>query len=204
MVCGQALRPGVTCITWRTLSLRDIDIQSASWPTHPEYTFSHPNGLLFATQFVQIALVVTEKAAFEDMRMEALFRMCLRRPPAWRRAVERDAENHSNYAMCPEDRYHDIAKSLTETFIVEKVKEMLGATSSSFASQRRRSVKRSKATKAVATLSFVAAAEKGVPLCQHLADSAGVNVNPSFVLLPRVQRYQQWIVCWEQACVPRV
>ncbi|KAF5337956.1 hypothetical protein D9757_014846 [Collybiopsis confluens] len=28
----------------------------------------HPNGLSFATQFAQIALVVTEKAAFEDMR----------------------------------------------------------------------------------------------------------------------------------------
>lgn len=33
----------------------------------PKYTFSHPSGLLFATQFAQIALVVTEKAAFEDM-----------------------------------------------------------------------------------------------------------------------------------------
>jgi fatty acid synthase subunit alpha, fungi type len=29
-----------------------------------------PSGLLFATQFAQIALVVTEKAAFEDMRMK--------------------------------------------------------------------------------------------------------------------------------------
>jgi len=43
------------------------------------YTFSHPNGLLFATQFAQIALVVTEKAAFEDMRL---------------------LENRSNYPMC--------------------------------------------------------------------------------------------------------
>jgi len=31
------------------------------------YTFSHPTGLLFATQFTQIALVVIEKAAFDDM-----------------------------------------------------------------------------------------------------------------------------------------
>ncbi|KAF5389975.1 hypothetical protein D9757_013855 [Collybiopsis confluens] len=47
----------------KTLPLfADIDIR-----TH-KYTFSHPNGLLFATQFAQIALVVTEKAAFEDMR----------------------------------------------------------------------------------------------------------------------------------------
>jgi fatty acid synthase subunit alpha len=36
------------------------------------YTFSHPNGLLFATQFVQIALVVTEKAVFDDMRSKGL------------------------------------------------------------------------------------------------------------------------------------
>ena len=34
----------------------------------PKYTFSHPNSLLFATQIAQIALVVTEKAAFEDTR----------------------------------------------------------------------------------------------------------------------------------------
>jgi fatty acid synthase subunit alpha, fungi type len=34
----------------------------------PKYTLGHPTGLLFATQYAQIALVVTEKAAFEDMR----------------------------------------------------------------------------------------------------------------------------------------
>jgi hypothetical protein len=32
----------------------------------PKYTFSHPTGLLFTTQFAQIALVVKEKAAFEN------------------------------------------------------------------------------------------------------------------------------------------
>ncbi|KIM75600.1 hypothetical protein PILCRDRAFT_798949, partial [Piloderma croceum F 1598] len=31
----------------------------------PKYTFSHPTGLPFATQFAQNALVVTEKAAFK-------------------------------------------------------------------------------------------------------------------------------------------
>lgn len=36
----------------------------------PKYSFNHPNSLLFATQFAQIALVVTEKAAFEDTRMK--------------------------------------------------------------------------------------------------------------------------------------
>ena len=47
----------------KTLPLfSDIDIRT------PKYTFNHPNGLLFATQFAQIMLVVTEKAAFEDMQ----------------------------------------------------------------------------------------------------------------------------------------
>jgi fatty acid synthase subunit alpha, fungi type len=49
-------------------TLADIDVRC------PKYTFSHPAGLLFATQFAQIALVVTqaEKAAFEDMRVKGL------------------------------------------------------------------------------------------------------------------------------------
>ena len=34
----------------------------------PCYTFSHSTSLLFATQIAQIALVITEKAAFEDIR----------------------------------------------------------------------------------------------------------------------------------------
>ena len=37
-----------------------------------KYTFFSPTGLLFSTQFAQIALVVTEKAAFEDMRARGL------------------------------------------------------------------------------------------------------------------------------------
>jgi fatty acid synthase subunit beta len=48
----------------KTLPLfADIDVRC------PKYTFSHPTGFLYATQFAQIALVVTEKAAFEDMRV---------------------------------------------------------------------------------------------------------------------------------------
>ena len=51
----------------KTLPLfANIDIRTA------RYTFSHPNGPLFATQFAQIALVVTEKAAFEDIRARGL------------------------------------------------------------------------------------------------------------------------------------
>ena len=45
-------------------TLADIDIRCQ------RYTISHPAGLLFATQFAQITLVVTEKAAFEDMRVK--------------------------------------------------------------------------------------------------------------------------------------
>lgn len=96
----------------------------------PQYTFSHPNGLLFATQFAQIALVVTEKAAFEDMRSKGLVQkncpfaghslgeysalasiadvlpvsslvdIVFYRGITMQRAVERDEHNRSNYAMC--------------------------------------------------------------------------------------------------------
>ncbi|KAI5122922.1 hypothetical protein M0805_007600 [Coniferiporia weirii] len=96
----------------------------------PQYTFSHPGGLLFATQFAQIALVVTEKAAFEDMRAKGLVQndsgfaghslgeysalasiadvlpisslvdVVFYRGITMQRAVERDEQNRSNYAMC--------------------------------------------------------------------------------------------------------
>lgn len=95
-----------------------------------KYTFSHPNGLLFATQFAQIALVVTEKAAFEDMRAHGVVQrdcafaghslgeysalasiadalpassvvdVVFYRGITMQRAVERDSLNRSNYAMC--------------------------------------------------------------------------------------------------------
>ncbi|KAJ9117347.1 hypothetical protein QFC24_006441 [Naganishia onofrii] len=44
----------------------DIDLYTT------RYTFSHHQGLLFATQYTQIALVVTEKAAFDDMKAKGL------------------------------------------------------------------------------------------------------------------------------------
>jgi fatty acid synthase subunit beta len=95
----------------------------------PKYTFSHPAGLLFATQFAQIALVVTEKAAFEDMRVKGFIQkdcafaghslgeysalasitdvlhisaldVVFYRGITMQCAVERDSENRSNYAMC--------------------------------------------------------------------------------------------------------
>jgi fatty acid synthase subunit alpha len=71
---GQAIRQRYMDMTYDTMDkdghvktlplFADIDVRC------PKYTFSHPGGLLFATQFAQIALVVTEKAAFEDMRVK--------------------------------------------------------------------------------------------------------------------------------------
>lgn len=109
----------------RTLPLfGDINVRTQ------RYTFSHPNGLLFATQFAQIALVVTEKAAFEDMQskgfiqnnavfaghslgeysalasvagvlpISSLVDVVFYRGITMQRAVERDSANRSNYAMC--------------------------------------------------------------------------------------------------------
>ena len=131
---GQAIRQRYMDMTYDTMDkdgnvktlplFADIDIRT------PKYTFSHPNGLLYATQFAQIALVVTEKAAFEDMRMKgfvqkdcafaghslgeysalasiadvlpisALVDVVFYRGITMQRAVERDSQNRSNYAMC--------------------------------------------------------------------------------------------------------
>ncbi|TFK33214.1 fatty acid synthase [Crucibulum laeve] len=131
---GQAIRQRYMDMTYDTMDkdgnvktlplFADINVRT------PKYTFSHPTGLLFATQFAQIALVVTEKAAFEDMRMKgfvqkdcgfaghslgeysalasiadvlhisALVDVVFYRGITMQRAVERDAQNRSNYAMC--------------------------------------------------------------------------------------------------------
>lgn len=131
---GQAIRQRYMDMTYdttdkhgnvKTLPLfADIDVRT------PKYTFSHPNGLLFATQFAQIALVVTEKASFEDMRVKgfvqrdcafaghslgeysalasiadvlhisALVDVVFYRGITMQRAVEWDSQNRSNYAMC--------------------------------------------------------------------------------------------------------
>jgi len=131
---GQAIRQRYMDMTYDTMDkdgnvktlplFSDIDVRT------PAYTFSHPAGLLFATQFAQIALVVTEKAAFEDMRskglvvkgcayaghslgeysalasiadvlpISSLVDVVFYRGITMQRAVERDARNRSNYAMC--------------------------------------------------------------------------------------------------------
>ncbi|KAG5638483.1 hypothetical protein H0H81_012415 [Sphagnurus paluster] len=131
---GQAIRQRYMDMTYDTMDkdgniktlplFADINVRT------PKYTFSHPSGLLFATQFAQIALVVTEKAAFEDMRakgfvqkdcafaghslgeysalasiadvlhISALVDVVFYRGITMQRAVERDSQNRSNYAMC--------------------------------------------------------------------------------------------------------
>ncbi|KAH9950013.1 fatty acid synthase [Amylocystis lapponica] len=131
---GQAIRQRYMDMTYDTMDkdgnvktlplFGDIDVRTQ------RYTFSHPNGLLFATQFAQIALVVTERAAFEDLRskgliqkdsafaghslgeysalasiadvlaISALVDVVFYRGITMQRAVERDAHNRSNYAMC--------------------------------------------------------------------------------------------------------
>jgi fatty acid synthase subunit alpha len=76
---GQAIQQCYMVMTYDTMDkdghvknllfFADIDVGC------PKYTFSHPGGLLFATQFAQIALVVTEKAAcVSNLNLKALFR----------------------------------------------------------------------------------------------------------------------------------
>ncbi|KAG8213088.1 hypothetical protein J3R82DRAFT_11484 [Butyriboletus roseoflavus] len=151
---GQAIRQRYMDMTYDTMDkdgtvktlplFADIDVRT------PKYTFSHPNGLLFATQFAQIALVVTEKAAFEDMRakgfvqkdcafaghslgeysalasiadvlhISALVDVVFYRGITMQRAVERDAHNRSNYAMCAVNPGR-ISKTFTDAALREVV-----------------------------------------------------------------------------------
>lgn len=130
---GQGIRQRYMDLTYDTIDAEgnvktqplfsDIDLYTTS------YTFSHPQGLLFATQYTQIALVVTEKAAFDDMKAKGLIDpeaafaghslgeysalaaiadvlpissladVVFFRGITMQRAVQRDAEGKSQYAM---------------------------------------------------------------------------------------------------------
>ncbi|KAJ6624064.1 fatty acid synthase [Mycena sp. CBHHK59/15] len=158
---GQAIRRRYMDMTYDTMDkdgnvktlplFADIDVRT------PKYTFSHPTGLLFATQFAQIALVVTEKAAFEDMRMKgyvqkdcafaghslgeysalasiadvlpisALVDVVFYRGITMQRAVERDSENRSNYAMCAVNPSR-ISKTFTDAALREVVDSIATST----------------------------------------------------------------------------
>ena len=68
---GQEIRERYMEMTYNTMDkdghVKTLPLFADINNRTPLYTFSHPNGLLYATQFAQIALVVTERSAFEDM-----------------------------------------------------------------------------------------------------------------------------------------
>ncbi|OBZ77209.1 hypothetical protein A0H81_02829 [Grifola frondosa] len=131
---GQAILRRYVDITYDTMdkdgNVKTLPLVSDINVCTQHYTFSHPAGLPFATQFVQIALVVTEHAAFEDMRskgfvqidsafaghspreyyalafiadvlaISSLVDVVFYLGITMQRVVEHDAENRSNYAMC--------------------------------------------------------------------------------------------------------
>jgi malonyl CoA-acyl carrier protein transacylase len=131
---GQAIRERYMEMTYDTT---DKDGNIKSLPLFADinvrtlqHTFTHPKGLLFATQFAQIALVVMSRAAFEDIRSKGLVQpdaafaghslgefsalasvadilpnsslvdIVFYRGLTMQHAVERDEQGRSNYAMC--------------------------------------------------------------------------------------------------------
>ncbi|KZT67951.1 hypothetical protein DAEQUDRAFT_367722 [Daedalea quercina L-15889] len=159
---GQAIRQRYMDMTYDTMDkdgnvktlplFGDINVRTQ------RYTFSHPTGLLFATQFAQIALVVTERAAFEDMRSKGLVQngapfaghslgeysalasiadvlaisslvdIVFYRGITMQRAVERDAQNRSNYAMCAVNPSR-VSKTFTDAALREVVDDIAQKTS---------------------------------------------------------------------------
>lgn len=155
---GQAIRQRYMDLTYDTIDANgniktlplfgDIDLYTNS------YTFSHPQGLLFATQYTQIALVVTEKAAFDDMKSKGLIDVTAAfaghslgeysalaaiadvlpissladvvffRGITMQRAVQRDAEGKSQYAMMAAN-----PSRVGKTFSEEALREIVDAIS---------------------------------------------------------------------------
>jgi len=102
----------------------------------PCYTFSYSTGLIFATQIAQIALIITEKAAFKNMHYQgfvqkrytfashslgeysasasnadvlhisALVDVIFYHGLTMQCAVEHNFHNSSNYAMCVVNPFH--------------------------------------------------------------------------------------------------
>ena len=155
---GQAIRQRYMDLTYDTVDesgniktlplFGDIDLYTTS------YTFSHPQGLLFATQYTQIALVVTEKAAFDDMKAKGLIDhnaafaghslgeysalaaiadvlpissladVVFFRGITMQRAVQRDAQGRSQYAMMAAN-----PSRVGKTFSEEALREIVDAIS---------------------------------------------------------------------------
>lgn len=158
---GQAIRQRYMDMTYDTMDkdgnvktlplFGDINVRTQ------RYTFSHPSGLLYATQFAQIALVVMERAAFEDIRskgfvqkdsafaghslgeysalasiadvlpISALVDVVFYRGITMQRAVERDSKNRSNYAMCAVNPGR-VSKTFTDAALREVVDDISSRT----------------------------------------------------------------------------
>jgi fatty acid synthase subunit beta len=152
---GQAIRRRYMDMTYDTMDkdgnvktlplFADIDVRT------PKYT-----GLLSATQFAQVALVVTDKAAFEDMRSKgygqkdcafagrslgeysalasmadilansALVDIVFYCGITMQRAVEREPQNRSNYAMCGVN-----PSRISETFTDAALREVVDSIATS-------------------------------------------------------------------------
>ena len=54
------------------MSLAQVPLFPEIVPRTKSYTFSHPTGLVHATQFTQPAIVLVEKAIFDVMKVSAL------------------------------------------------------------------------------------------------------------------------------------
>lgn len=154
---GQAIRQRYMDMSYDTMdkdgTVKTLPLFGDIGVRTQRYTFSHPSGLLYATQFAQIALVVTERAAFEDMRSKGLVQngaafaghslgeysalasiadvlpisslvdIVFYRGITMQRAVERDSQNRSNYAMCAVNPSR-ISKTFTDAALREVVDDI--------------------------------------------------------------------------------
>lgn len=69
---GAAIRRNFQSLTYEAPGGATLPLLPEITDETDQHTFTHPEGLLFATQFTQPALVITEKAAFEDMRAQGV------------------------------------------------------------------------------------------------------------------------------------
>ncbi|KAJ3387995.1 3-oxoacyl-[acyl-carrier-protein] synthase [Lobulomyces angularis] len=130
---GAAIRKNYMSMVYDIMSdgvLKSMPLFPTITEDSPSYTFSHPTGLLSATQFTQPALTLTEIASFQDMKanglvqqncpfaghslgeyaalasvgevlpVESLVDVVFYRGMTMQVAVPRDSEGRSNYGMC--------------------------------------------------------------------------------------------------------
>ncbi len=119
-------------------------------PSTPSYTYRHPKGLLFSTEFAQPALTIVEKAAFDDMAsrglisetskyaghslgeyaalsaianmmpLERMLSIVFYRGLSMQVAVERDEEGRSEFGMMAVD-----PSRVTKGFNIKKLEEVV-------------------------------------------------------------------------------